>query len=159
MIMRLTSRSRYAVTAMLDLAINTKEEDTITLAVIASRHEISLSYLEQLFALLRKANLVVGVRGPGGGYKLHRSAEKITISMIIHAVNEPIDSTNCGGKADCLHDGPCIAHYLWMDLNDEVEGYFSKITLADAIAQRDEVRKMKKDNEHTLVFKQIIQNS
>jgi Rrf2 family iron-sulfur cluster assembly transcriptional regulator len=134
---RLTTKGRYAVTAMLDLAFNS-QYNPVTLTEIAARQTISLSYLEQLFARLRKAEIVIGVRGPGGGYQLRESPEKVSIAAIIEAVNEPIDSTKCGGEANCQHDSICLTHDLWVGLSEHIYGYLSKISLADLMQKRDE---------------------
>ena len=137
--MKLTAKSRYAVTALLDLAIHT-QNTRVTLADIAERHVISLSYLEQLFSRLRKAGLVTGIRGPGGGYVLAKSAHDITIAAIIEGVNEPISVRACEGDENCFHGGQCLAHDLWEDLDQEISSYLSSITLADLIAQKSQVR-------------------
>lgn len=134
--MRLTTKGRYAVTAMLDLALNSQNHP-VTLTEIATRQTISLSYLEQLFARLRKAEIVQGVRGPGGGYQLSQSPEKISIAAIIEAVNEPIDSTKCGGEANCQQASICLTHDLWVGLSEHIQSYLSKITLADLLLKRD----------------------
>lgn len=140
--MRLTTRGRYAVTAMLDLAINS-QESPVTLTEIAARQVISLSYLEQLFACLRKASLVQGVRGPGGGYQLKQLPEKISVARIIEAVNEPLDSTKCGGEANCQNESECLTHDLWMGLGEHMYDYLSRVTLSDLLlkgkARRDEI--------------------
>jgi Rrf2 family iron-sulfur cluster assembly transcriptional regulator len=134
--MRLTTKGRYAVTAMLDLSLN-YEVGTITLADISERQGISLSYLEQLFSRLRKQNLVSSTRGPGGGYTLSRSADKITILDVISAVDEKIDNTACEGKANC-HDGEqCLSHHLWESLSDQIRVYLSGITLEQVVQSYD----------------------
>ncbi len=132
--MRLTSKGRYAVTAMLDLAFHSQLKP-VTLIDIAARQTISLSYLEQLFARLRRANLVKGVRGPGGGYSLCSSANEITIAEIVAAVGEKIDSTKCGGEANCQKHHACLTHDLWMDLGEHIRAYLEKITLADLLSK------------------------
>lgn len=132
--MRLTSKGRYAVTAMLDLAFHSQLKP-VTLIDIAARQTISLSYLEQLFARLRRANLVKGVRGPGGGYSLCGSANEITIAEIVAAVGEKIDSTKCGGEANCQKHHACLTHDLWMDLGEHIRTYLEKITLADLLTK------------------------
>ncbi len=132
--MRLTSKGRYAVTAMLDLAFHSQLKP-VTLIDIAARQTISLSYLEQLFAKLRRDNLVKGVRGPGGGYSLCRDAKDITIAEIVAAVGEKIDSTKCGGEGNCQKHHACLTHDLWMDLGEHIRGYLEKITLADLLAK------------------------
>lgn len=130
--MRLTTKGRYAVTAMLDLAFHSRVKP-VTLTDIATRQTISLSYLEQLFSRLRRANLVVGVRGPGGGYKLNRDASQVSISEIILAVDEQVDLTNCEKKGNC-HDGQqCLTHDLWMGLSQTVSDYLEGITLGQLL--------------------------
>jgi len=136
--MRLTTKGRYAVTAMLDLAINSQIKP-VTLTEIATRQTISLSYLEQLFSRLRRAGMVVGVRGPGGGYKLSREANEINISDIILAVDEQVDLTNCEQKGTCQDGEPCLTHDLWMGLSGVVRDYLDGITLGD-ILERDSVK-------------------
>jgi Rrf2 family transcriptional regulator, iron-sulfur cluster assembly transcription factor len=131
---RLTSKGRYAVTAMLDLAFHSQLKP-VTLIDIAARQTISLSYLEQLFARLRRANLVKGVRGPGGGYSLCGSASDISIADIVAAVGERIDSTKCGGEGNCQKHHACLTHELWMDLGEHIRSYLEKITLADLLAK------------------------
>lgn len=138
--MRLTTKGRYAVTAMLDLALNA-EKGPISLADISKRQEISLSYLEQLFSKLRQQELVGSVRGPGGGYRLSRNAEDISVAQIIDAVNESVDATNCGGAGNCQHGQVCLTHYLWCDLSDQIHDFLSSITLAGLVA-RQEVREV-----------------
>ena len=136
--MRLTTKGRYAVTAMLDLALNA-EKGPISLADISKRQEISLSYLEQLFAKLRQRSLVKSVRGPGGGYKLSRGADGICVAEIIDAVNESVDATSCGGSGNCQHGEVCLTHHLWTDLSDQIHHFLSGITL-ESLVSRDEVR-------------------
>lgn len=132
--MKLTTRGRYAVTAMLDLTMHAGQ-GPVALAEISQRQHISLSYLEQLFANLRKSGLVVSTRGPGGGYGLKASADEVVVSDIIDAVNETVDSTNCGGSQNC-HDGHrCLTHDLWAGLNTQIEEYFSGISLADLVGK------------------------
>lgn len=133
--MRLTTKGRYAVTAMLDLAYHS-EKRPVTLTDIAKRQDISLSYLEQLFARLRRAGMVEGVRGPGGGYQLSRDAQLINVADIILAVDEPIDSTRCGGKANCQNNQPCLTHDLWMGLSDQIRNYLATINLHDLLQRR-----------------------
>ena len=138
--MRLTTKGRYAVTAMLDLAIHA-DRGPISLADISQRQEISLSYLEQLFAKLRKNALVSSVRGPGGGYKLQRASEAIFIAEIIDAVNESVDTTKCKGAGDCQGGGTCLTHYLWEDLSEQIHGFLQNISLADLVA-RNEIKRI-----------------
>ncbi len=130
--MRLTTKGRYAVTAMLDLAFHS-EKKPVTLTDIATRQTISLSYLEQLFARLRRAGMVIGVRGPGGGYKLSRVAAEINIADIIAAVDEPIDSTKCGGEGNCQDGLPCLTHNLWMGLSEQIRTYLQGISLGELL--------------------------
>ena len=130
--MKLTTKGRYAVTALLDLAFHSKKKP-VTLTEIAARQTISLSYLEQLFSRLRKANLVIGVRGPGGGYTLNGDSYDIVISDIISAVDEPLDSTKCGGKGDCLDGQPCLTHNLWKGLSEQITSYLSAISLGQIL--------------------------
>ena len=133
--MKLTTRGRYAVTAMLDLAIH-GEQGPVSLADISSRQDISLSYLEQLFSKLRKNELVCSVRGPGGGYCLGRSGGDINIADIIGAVNELTDATSCRGKGDCQKGEPCLTHHLWNDLSEQIHQFLSGITLAVLMERR-----------------------
>lgn len=134
--MRLTTRGRYAVTAMLDLALHANT-DPISLSEISERQTISLSYLEQLFARLRQSGLVVSVRGPGGGYRLRRSSAEIFVAEIIDAVNESVDTTNCKGKGDCQGGNICLTHHLWDNLSEQIHAFLSGISLADLVAKRD----------------------
>ena len=136
--MRLTTKGRYAVTAMLDLALNS-QSGPVSLADISRRQEISLSYLEQLFAKLRQNGLVASVRGPGGGYKLKASSEDIHVAQIIDAVNESVDATNCGGEGNCQQGEVCLTHYLWTDLSEQIHTFLSGISLA-SLVERNEVR-------------------
>ena len=134
--MRLTTKGRYAVTAMLDLALH-QESGPISLADISNRQGISLSYLEQLFSKLRKHDLVVSVRGPGGGYRLGRDKEEINIVQVVDAVSESMDATRCQGEGDC-HDGVvCLTHHLWQDLSKQIHGFLSGISLADLVNRAD----------------------
>jgi Rrf2 family iron-sulfur cluster assembly transcriptional regulator len=133
---RLTTKGRYAVTAMLDLAFHSQIKP-VTLTDIATRQTISLSYLEQLFSRLRRAGMVTGVRGPGGGYKLSKETNEISISDIILAVDEQVDLTNCESKGNCQNDGPCLTHDLWMGLSNTVRNYLDGITLGELLAQED----------------------
>jgi Rrf2 family transcriptional regulator, iron-sulfur cluster assembly transcription factor len=128
--MRLTTKGRFAVTAMIDLALR-EHQGPVALAAISQRQQISLSYLEQLFGKLRRHELVESTRGPGGGYSLGRKAEYITVADIIVAVDEPIDATGCGGKENCMGDdqGRCMTHDLWASLNAKMIEYLDSITL------------------------------
>lgn len=134
--MRLTTKGRYAVTAMLDLAIHA-DSGPISLADISSRQGISLSYLEQLFAKLRRNELVTSVRGPGGGYLLSRGSEGIFVAQIIDAVNETVDATGCGREGNCQGGEICLTHYLWCDLSDQIHSFLSEISLAGLVARRE----------------------
>jgi len=131
--MKLTTKGRYAVTAMLDLALR-YDKGTVTLADIARRQGISLSYLEQLFAKLRRNGLVDSVRGPGGGYNLAMDPSKISVAEIIVAINENIDATRCGGEKNCqANDEPCLTHQLWTDLSEQIYDFLNGISLADLV--------------------------
>jgi Rrf2 family transcriptional regulator, iron-sulfur cluster assembly transcription factor len=130
--MRLTTKGRFAVTAMLDLALN-GADGPVTLAGISERQKISLSYLEQLFGKLRRRALVESVRGPGGGYNLARDPSKVTVADIISAVEETIDSTQCGGRENCHENTRCMTHDLWEELNATVHGFLAGVTLAQLV--------------------------
>lgn len=143
--MRLTTKGRYAVTAMLDLAFHS-QKSPVTLTDIATRQTISLSYLEQLFARLRKAGMVTGVRGPGGGYQLSRDPSLINIAEIISAVDEQLDSTKCGGKANCHSNQPCLTHDLWMGLSEQIHDYLEGISLAEILARGSVAELAEKQN-------------
>tara|TARA_R110002094_G_scaffold744_7_gene3920 strand:- start:335 stop:814 length:480 start_codon:yes stop_codon:yes gene_type:complete len=134
--MRLTTKGRYAVTAMLDLALH-EGRGPISLADISSRQRISLSYLEQLFAKLRRNGLVKSVRGPGGGYQLSRDKAEIFVVQVIDAVNESVDATGCNSKGDCHEGEACLTHYLWCDLSDQIHGFLSGISLDDLVGRKD----------------------
>ena len=130
--MRLTTKGRFAVTAMVDLAMR-GDSSPVTLAGISERQKISLSYLEQLFGKLRRSNIVTSVRGPGGGYRLARPAVQIPISEIILAVDEPLDATNCTGRGDCLNGGECITHELWLGLTKTIYAYLAEVNLQQMV--------------------------
>ncbi len=134
--MRLTAKGRYAVTAMLDLAVH-RTEGPISLADISRRQGISLSYLEQLFAKLRRHNLVSSVRGPGGGYLLQRDPSEIFVAEIVDSVDENVDATKCSGRADCQQGEMCLSHQLWTDLSNEIHHFLAGIDLASIIAKRE----------------------
>ena len=144
--MRLTTKGRFAVTAMLDLAINESQDiensKPVTLAAISERQDISLSYLEQLFSKLRRQGLVKSVRGPGGGYNLAKAYTDISVSEIINAVDEQIDATQCGGNENCKDDGPCMTHDLWTALNTKILEYLDGVSLADMVASQREGKKI-----------------
>lgn len=132
--MRLTTRGRYAVTAMLDLALNAAPKP-VPLGDIAERQGISLAYLEQLFARLRRRGLVASVRGPGGGYRLSEPLEAISIARIIAAVDEQLDATRCGGSGRCQDGHQCLTHDLWTDLSARIESFLGEHTLASLVAR------------------------
>lgn len=134
--MRLTTKGRYAVTAMLDLALHGSERP-VSLADISGRQNISLSYLEQLFAKLRRNELVSSVRGPGGGYRLSRGGHEIFVAQIIDAVNEAVDATGCGGTSDCQQGEVCLTHHLWCDLSEQIHGFLSQISLGTLVERRE----------------------
>lgn len=134
--MRLTSKGRYAVTAMLDVALHAKL-GPVPLADISERQGISLSYLEQLFARLRKQGLVNSVRGPGGGYQLGKAAELISVSDVISAVDESVDATKCQGKSDCQGGAKCLTHTLWSDLSTRIEDFLTQISLGELVNQHE----------------------
>ena len=134
--MRLTTKGRFAVTAMVDLTMR-QSRGPVTLAGISERQRISLSYLEQLFGKLRRRKLVNSTRGPGGGYTLAKDAKDITIAEIIVAVDEPLDATQCGGKENCLEDRRCLTHDLWERLNEKIYEYLASVTLADLVAHQN----------------------
>ena len=137
--MRLSTKGRYAVMAMVDLARRESEAvRAVALADIAARQEISLSYLEQLFARLRRKGLVKSARGPGGGYRLARTADDTSIAEIVHAVDEPLRATRCSeaGKGCMIRGERCLTHDLWEDLGDRIESYLASVSLADVIGGR-----------------------
>lgn len=133
--MRLTTKGRYAVTAMLDLALQGQTAGSVTLAGIAERQGISLPYLEQLFAKLRRVGLVTSVRGPGGGYRLARATAAISVADILAAIDENIDATRCGGQRNCHGDETCLTHQLWEELSTEIYRFLQGTTLADLVAR------------------------
>ena len=133
--MRLTTKGRYAVTAMLDLAMH-HERGPVSLGDIAGRQGISLSYLEQLFSQLRKHGLVSSTRGPGGGYKLGQEAATIAVSDVILAVDESVDATRCGGKENCQDDARCLTHDLWVDLSARIHTFLNDVDLAQLVERR-----------------------
>ena len=128
--MRLTTKGRFAVTAMIDLALRSGD-GPVTLAGISDRQKISLSYLEQLFGKLRRYSLVDSVRGPGGGYCLARPMQQITVADIVRAVDETLDATQCGGRENCKDDERCMTHELWTTLNAKMYDYLTSVTLSE----------------------------
>lgn len=143
--MKLTTKGRYAVTAMLDLAIHS-DRGPVTLSDISLRQDISLSYLEQLFARLRRSELVQSVRGPGGGYRLGRETQKIAVVDIIDAVDESVDATRCQGQGNCQQGEICLTHHLWEDLSQQIHDFLGGISLADLMA-RHEVKHIANDQD------------
>lgn len=141
--MKLTTKGRFAVTAMLDIALHeaksaaeSKLASPVTLADISERQSISLSYLEQLFSRLRKKGLVSSVRGPGGGYKLTKNAQDISVAEIIDAVDEQIDATQCGGHENCKEEGRCMTHDLWASLNKKILDYLADVSLGGMVSKQ-----------------------
>ena len=133
--MRLTTKGRFAVTAMVDLALRV-DEGPVALAGVSERQQISLSYLEQLFGKLRRHRLVDSVRGPGGGYCIARPLDTVTVADIVRAVDEPLDATQCGGRENCLDDHRCMTHDLWAALNAKMYDYLSSVTLAGLVERQ-----------------------
>lgn len=133
--MRLTTKGRFAVTAMLDLALHA-DRGPVSLAAISARQKISLSYLEQLFGKLRRRELVESVRGPGGGYNLARDAAEVSIADIVRAVEEPIDSTQCGGRENCHDNQRCMTHDLWVELNTTVYDFLEGVKLSNLVERQ-----------------------
>jgi Rrf2 family iron-sulfur cluster assembly transcriptional regulator len=133
--MRLTTKGRFGVTAMVDLAMS-QGEHPVTLAAISQRQKISLSYLEQLFGKLRRRALVESVRGPGGGYRLAQDMAQISVADIILAVDETLDSTQCGGMENCRDDNKCITHNLWANLNQHIFNYLGAVTLKQLVDEQ-----------------------
>ena len=133
--MRLSTKGRYAVTAMLDIALH-QDADAVTLAVVGQRQDISDAYLQQLFRHLRDAGLVIASKGPGGGYRLARPAAEISVSQIVAAVGEGLDATRCGGSGDCQAGHQCLTHGLWVDLSEQIDAFLSGISLATLVAKR-----------------------
>jgi len=148
---RLTTKGRYAVTAMLDLALHATR-GPVSLADVSQRQAISLSYLEQLFSKLRKKALVCSVRGPGGGYKLQRGAGAIYVAEIIDAVNESVDTTKCQGRGNCNGGRICLTHYLWEDLSEQIHDFLEGISLADLVGKSEVKLISKKQDRLHLIF-------
>lgn len=149
--MKLTSKGRYAATAVLDVALH-GQNGPVPLIDISERQDISLSYLEQLFAKLRRHGVVCSVRGPGGGYKLNRAMDEISISDIIVAIDEPVDATKCQGAADCQNGSQCLTHRLWVDLSEKIYAFLNDVSVADLV-RKHEVRSvaMRQDKAHEQV--------
>lgn len=144
--MKLTTQGRYAVTAMLDLALNAAVAPC-SLHAISGRQGISRHYLEQIFLKLRQGGLVRSVRGPSGGYRLSRPAAKISVAQIIHAVDKPVDVTRCGGAGNCQNGYTCLTHHLWADLGSQIRSFLDDITLAQ-LMQRPEIRTICERQQH-----------
>jgi len=141
--MRLTTKGRYAVTAMLDLSLNYGIRP-ITLADISDRQGISLSYLEQLFANLRRQGLVSSSRGPGGGYRLSRSADEVSVLDVISAVDEKVEATRCEGKGNCSNGEQCLSHEIWQSLSDQIRTYLAGITLGEVVKNHQQANESDK---------------
>lgn len=152
--MRLTTKGRYAVTAMLDIALH-HERGPVSVAEVADRQDISSSYLEQLFGKLKRAGLLQSVRGPGGGYELARALDAISVSDIIAAVGEGVDATRCKGAADCQEGDTCLTHDLWTALSNRIDEFLSGITLANLVAQR-EVRHVALRQDNQLIASRML---
>lgn len=144
--MRLTTKGRFAVTAMLDLALS-QDAGPVTLAGISQRQNISLSYLEQLFGKLRRQQIVESVKGPGGGYYLARDAKEVSVSDIVLAVDEPLDATQCGGKENCNGHARCMTHDLWSNLSARMVEYLDSVSLQDLVDQQ----KKKKEEQNVVM--------
>ena len=136
--MRLTTKGRYAVTAVLDLALNSQDKP-VSLSDISERQAISLSYLEQLFSKLRKSKIVKSIRGPGGGYLLNAPQDNISVAHIINAVNETIELSRCEGRANCLDGKQCLTHNLWVDLSDRINDFLNNISIGELIRKNREL--------------------
>ena len=163
--MKLTTKGRYAVTAMLDLALN-EQSGPINLADISHRQGISLSYLEQLFSKLRKQGLVSSVRGPGGGYRMGNERTAISVAAVVDAVSESMDATKCQGKSGCQGGEICLTHHLWQDLSEQIHDFLDDISLQDLV-DRSEIRsvndrqnrqlaELTQDSNLTIETKQVI---
>lgn len=153
--MRLTTRGRYAVTAVLDLALHA-DDGSVTLADVAERQGISQAYLEQLFRRLKQSGLVIGARGPGGGYRLARTLEDISVSDIIGAVGEGVDATRCGGTGDCQDGEICLTHELWADLSQQIDLFLKRITFASLVERRDIQSIARRQDPKNLINAQIL---
>ncbi|MDM8545082.1 Fe-S cluster assembly transcriptional regulator IscR [Candidatus Venteria ishoeyi] len=152
--MRLTTKGRYAVTAMLDLALH-NQEGPITLSDISQRQGISLSYLEQLFSRLRKQGLVNSARGPGGGYQLSRDAFQIAVADVVTAVDETVDATRCKGKQNCHNSKACLTHELWSNLSDQIHDFLSGINLGQLVADYEQSKGLDFDKDAPSTCKNI----
>jgi Rrf2 family iron-sulfur cluster assembly transcriptional regulator len=154
--MRLTTKGRYAVTAMLDLALHALK-DPVALADISVRQGISLSYLEQLFSKLRQHSLVKSIRGPGGGYLLNKPVTEISIADVIDAVDESLDTTRCKEKGNCQDGETCLTHHLWLDLSTQIHHFLSKITLQDLMNKREvQITALRQDQQAELINARLL---
>ena len=153
--MRLTTKGRFAVTAMIDLALR-QQGGPVALAGISERQKISLSYLEQLFGKLRRHHLVSSVRGPGGGYCLAKPMEAISVADIISAVDETLDATGCGGKGDCEEGHPCMTHTLWFNLNQRMFDYLTGVRLAELVEEQRNNPKCAGNLEDTATPRRVV---
>jgi Rrf2 family iron-sulfur cluster assembly transcriptional regulator len=153
--MRLTTKGRYAVTAMLDLALH-QELGPISLSDISRRQGISLSYLEQLFSRLRREGLVASTRGPGGGYTLSRPADSIAVGDVVTAVDEKVDSTRCGGLTNCHNDERCLTHDLWSELSKQIYEFLNGITLAHLV-ERNGVQEVAQRQDRAMCINVAVQ--
>ena len=153
--MRLTTKGRYAVTAMLDMALHA-ERTPVALADIAERQGISQPYLAQLFGALRRAGLVVSVRGPGGGYRLAVAPEALSVAEVVRAVGEGVDATRCGGSGDCQHGEMCLTHELWADLSQQIHLFLSRISLASLVQRGDVLAVARRQDPGRLIAAQHV---
>ncbi|MDE0453309.1 MAG: Rrf2 family transcriptional regulator [Gammaproteobacteria bacterium] len=153
--MRLTTRGRYAVTAVLDLALHAGD-GPVPLADVAERQGISQAYLEQLFRRLKQHDLVIGARGPGGGYRLARTLDETSVSDIISAVGEGVDATRCGGTGDCQDGEICLTHELWADLSQQIDLFLKRITFASLVERRDIRSIARRQDPKNLINAQIL---
>ena len=153
--MRLTTKGRYAVTAMLDLALH-DAEGPVSLADIAERQGLSQPYLEQLFARLRRSGLVASARGPRGGYRLGRDAEAVSVADAIGAVGEGVDATRCGGAGDCQDGDVCLTHELWADLSMQIHLFLSRITLASLVCRGDVLAVARRQDVGNLIAARLV---
>lgn len=143
--MKITAKGRYAVTAMLDLALHS-EDGEVALTAVSARQDIPASYLGQLFSQLCRSGLVASRRGPGGGYKLAKASDDISVADVICAVDESVDSTRCGGRADCQGNQRCLSHGLWEGLNHRIYDFLSATSLAAVLAEREAIKVAKRQD-------------
>lgn len=153
--MRLTTRGRYAVTAMLDVALHA-QRGPVALADIAERQGISQPYLEQLFGALKRAGLVASVRGPGGGYRLGTAPEAVSVAAVVSAVGEGVDATRCGGSGDCQDGDVCLTHELWADLSRQIDLFLSRISLASLVQRGDVLAVARRQDAGNLIAAQHV---